>query len=121
MPQYSWIELAIMLFIIAGFAVVIWRGGQANPESTGRLGSRLTKVETKMTEVETEMEHVRDRLNDFEITLARVSDKMVTRVDLDNIEKLMARDAETSRKTWKAVERLEGFFIENAIKQRSGS
>lgn len=121
MPQYSWTELAIMLFIIAGFAVVIWRGGQANPESTGRLGKRLTKVESKMSEVETEMEHVRDRLTEFEATLARVSEKMVTRSDLDNIEKLMARDALASSKTWAAVERLESFFINKAINSRDGS
>ncbi len=119
--NYSWVEIFIMAIIVAGFAVVIWRGGQANPEGTGRLGRRLNKVESKMAEVETEMEHVRDRLAQFEMTLEKVSAKMVTKSDLDNIEKLMARDAQTSTKTWAAIQRLEGFFLEDAIKGRKGS
>ena len=39
------LEYLIIAFIIGGIAYVTFRGGQANPETTGRLHKRLSGIE----------------------------------------------------------------------------
>lgn len=54
-------ELAIIAFIICGFAAAIWRGGASNPVGTGRLDSGLGEVKTKLFEIETRVEAVESK------------------------------------------------------------
>lgn len=50
MNEYmTWSELAISLLVLVGFGVLMRRMGQANPESTGRLGRRVGSLERTFT------------------------------------------------------------------------
>lgn len=44
----DWFELAIIAVIIIGIGYTIWKGGAANPESTGSLGRRLAKIDAEV-------------------------------------------------------------------------
>lgn len=44
MDKSSFIELAIIAFILVGIGYVIWRGGAANPVGTGRLEKDLGQL-----------------------------------------------------------------------------
>lgn len=37
----NWFETAIIVFIMLGMGVAIWKGGMANPEGTGALGRKF--------------------------------------------------------------------------------
>ena len=78
----SWLELAIISFIIIGIGAVIFRGGQANPETTGRLHKRLSGVEG-------EVKALTSRMGEME-------KKYATSADIRRLEQLL-KDAQSSR------------------------
>jgi len=119
--DYSWTEIAIMLLIMAGVVFAAWRGGAANPEPTGQLSRRVGRVESEIKEVRTELRGVGKRQDELEERLDRALakiDQLPTRADFENLKELMAKDARLAEKTWDAVERIEGFFLEKGVKGR---
>jgi uncharacterized protein YoxC len=115
MPQYSWIELAIMAFIFISLCVLVWRGGQANPESTGRVIKRVSKLESKMGGFEGELELLKERVTQLDEAVERMILKMATKEDLQHLRDLMENDAKMNEKTWNAVHRIENFFLEKGV------
>ena len=41
----NWFEAAIIVFIVVAIGLTVWRGGAANPEGTGSLGRKLSKLD----------------------------------------------------------------------------
>jgi len=71
MNEYmTWSELAISLLILIGFGVLMRRMGQANPESTGKLGRRVGSLERTVSgrfgEVEKEIAAMDGRVKQIE-------------------------------------------------------
>lgn len=54
------LEVVILLVIVTGFAVSIWKGGARNPVGTGGLDKRLTTIGTKVSEIEGRVEHIEE-------------------------------------------------------------
>lgn len=67
-------ELAIIAFIIVGIGVVIWKGGAANPESTGSIGRKVNRLDGDVRKLGTEMKDVDRRLGEIEQSSAKASD-----------------------------------------------
>jgi len=109
----SWLEVVIAGVIVLGILVAILRTGQANPQPTGRLMTRILKVEG-------DFEGIKHRVGEMEKTLEAMERQMATKEDIEHLEKLMERDAATSKKTWDAIQRLENFFLQDAINGRKG-
>lgn len=101
-------ELAIIAFILMGIGFVMWRGGQANPESTGKIGRRLAGLERRVGHVESQIK-------------ATATTDDITRLQ-GQIATLLAAvegDRKMQQLTYHSVKRMEDHLIENALRDRS--
>ncbi|KTE24446.1 MULTISPECIES: hypothetical protein [unclassified Sphingopyxis] len=94
------LQLAIILFIILGIGVAVWRGGQANPEGTGRLGRRLGKVEQALSGKATT-----EDVGEVQNEIASLNNKIA------RLEAEQAADRRVNQLTYEAVRRLEDYFL----------
>ena len=101
----SYFELAIIAFILIGICFLLFRGGQENPESTGRLARRMGKVEQALVGKATT-----DDVNDLSAELAELSGK------LSRLEAEQIADRRINQLTYEAVRRLEDFFLEKGTR-----
>ena len=76
----DWLELAIIAFIMLGIGWVIFRGGQANPESTGELGQQLANLSS-------EQRGIGQRLADLEKDVDRLDKDAASKADIKRVEK----------------------------------
>jgi hypothetical protein len=79
----NWFELAIIAFIIAGIAVAVWKGGQANPEGTGSLGRKFTRLEKDFSTMRGDVRKIERQVEDIERRSAKIS-------DIERLERLVA-------------------------------
>ncbi|PAL25492.1 hypothetical protein [Sphingopyxis sp. GW247-27LB] len=91
---YQW---AIIAFILLGIGVAVWRGGQANPESTGKLARRLSRVELEL----------KDK--------ATTTDVAGLTSELAGVKARLEAEHELNVRTLAAVTRIESFLIQKAI------
>lgn len=70
----NWFESAIIVFIIAMIALTVWKGGAANPEGTGSLGRKVSRLDGDVRKFGGELGDVERRLAEIERTSAKVSD-----------------------------------------------
>ncbi len=73
----SWIEILIIVFIIIGISVVVyfsWKGGAANPVSTGTLDERLNSFDTELSGMRSQVDQIEDRVEKIEGHYAKASD-----------------------------------------------
>jgi len=71
------IEIVIILFILGGISVVIWlgwKGGAANPVSTGTLDERLNSFDTELSGMRSQVDQIEDRVEKIEGHYAKASD-----------------------------------------------
>lgn len=80
MSGYSWIEIAIMLFIIGAIGLVVWKGGQANPEGTGTLGKQINRLDK-------DVGGLGKRLGAVEKDLERLDRDAATKADIQRLER----------------------------------
>lgn len=76
----SWLELTIIGFIIVGIAFSVFRGGQANPESTGTLGTKLSSFKSELAGVKGDVAGVKRQIEGVNSEL-RAIDSRVTEID----------------------------------------
>jgi len=73
----NWIEILIIVFIIIGISVVVyfsWKGGAANPVSTGTLDERLNSFDTELSGMRSQVDQIEDRVEKIEGHYAKASD-----------------------------------------------
>lgn len=70
----NWFELAIIVFIIAGIGMTVWKGGQANPEGTGSLSKKLGSLDKDFRAMRGEVRSVERRVGDIERNSAKADD-----------------------------------------------
>lgn len=118
----TWPELAIIAFIIAGIAVAIWRGGQANPEGTGTLGKRLNGLEGKVSSIKAQVGVIERQVDDIERRSAKASD--IERVErqlaeqaaqIAKLSEIAAKSSEAGDQRGKQLDRLYDFIVERGM------
>ncbi len=92
----SWLEAALITLILAGMAFAVFRGGAANPVSTGGLNRRLDTLDHDMS-------HLKTNVGRFETRIAEFEQRAATKGDIDRIE---ARFEEWDRK-FALIDRLD--------------
>jgi len=118
----SWLELAIIGFIIAGIAAAIFKGGAANPESTGSLGRELRQVKNKVGALDVKVDQIEQQVAGLEGSSAKTLD--LRRIEADVAE--LKREVGTLRETVAAqhadiehtrrqVDRLYDFIVERGM------
>ncbi len=95
------VELLIIAVIILGIGVAIWKGGSANPESTGTLGKQVSGLSTKVSNLSTRVGHVEQELEELKSEAA-------TAKDIERVEALAER-------TFRSVDRIERMLIEKGL------
>jgi septal ring factor EnvC (AmiA/AmiB activator) len=71
------IEIVIILFILGGISVVIWlgwKGGAANPVTTGNLDERLHSFDTELSGMRSQVDQIEDRVEKIEGHYAKATD-----------------------------------------------
>ncbi len=132
----SWTELAIIAFIIVGIAYSVFRGGQANPETTGSLGGKLNSIQSELAGVKTDVAGVKAELGRVDSRVTEIDRRGATIDDVRGIEKkldelgkaLSALDGEVSatreaqaaqhsdiEHTRRQVDRLYDFIVERGM------
>lgn len=76
----SWLEIAIIALIGAGFVAVIWRGGAANPETTGRLARRIGKLDEHVGQLDR-------NLGALDIEVRRIDSHAASKTDIRRLER----------------------------------
>lgn len=104
MPPTSPIEIAIMLFIIGGIFLVVFRAGRANPENTGTISKDVSALKSDVRKLESDVEAMRKSVGD-----------MATKADLARIETKLDGSRELINVTAAGVRRLEDFFLEKGV------
>lgn len=89
----TWLEPALIILIMTGIVLAIWKGGQANPEGTGTLGKRLGRLEGKVSSVASQVGTIEKQVEDIERRSAKASD----------IERLERQLAEQSKRMAEAA------------------
>lgn len=101
-PDIASIALIAATFVLAVF---VFRGGQSNPTSTGRVAADVHTVNRRLDAVETEMKQVKDELKD-----------VATTSDIKAVEERIDGHHQLAQQTARGVERIERFLIEKALK-----
>lgn len=78
----DWLELAIIAFIMLGIGWVVFRGGQANPESTGELGQQLASLSV-------DQRGMSQRLGELEKDFERLDKDAASKADIKRMEKAL--------------------------------
>ena len=66
----AWVEALIIIVIVAGFALVFWKGGAANPVGTGQLQSRVKDVAQEVKTLAGDLGRITDRMGTLETSCA---------------------------------------------------
>lgn len=77
------LELLVIALIVAGIAFTLWKGGAANPVSTGGLDKKLTELDGDMGRLKTGFGVLTTRVAEFE-------ERAATKGDIARIEARMA-------------------------------
>ena len=129
----SYFELAIIAFILFGIGVAVWKGGQANPESTGKLARKQAQFEADLKAVKGKVDAIETRVTEIDRRGATIAD--IERIEavlgdakeardrietaagnisesLADVRERVAADHALINSTSKAVERIEGYFLQ---------
>jgi uncharacterized coiled-coil protein SlyX len=115
----SYIDLFVTLAIVAAVAFSAWRVGQVNPVGTGRLARRLNTLELKVAEQGARMDAIEQSILTIAESVSGVGERLSqvdTRLGAISID--IAADRGVTERTWSAVSRLEGFFIQDSFEAR---
>lgn len=116
----TYLDIIVTVGVLSMSLFAIWRVGQLNPVGTGQLARRLNALELKVGEQG-------QRMDGIDRAILSIADRVGTMGDaVDRIDTQMAAlrvevagDRGLTERTWAAVSRLEGFFIQDSFAQRA--
>jgi len=115
----SIVEWAIIGFIIVSIGYHVWRGGAANPESTGKLGRRLAGLSIKVNQIDERVGHVEGKVDKIELDGATTKDIEALEAVIDERFKTMraemAGHQEMSKATNRNVQRIYDIMLERGL------
>ena len=117
----SYSDIIISLGVLAFVLFAVWRVGQRNPTGTGKIARDVRVLEQKMAEQGVRIDGLNARLDGMDRAIVRVADEVGSMgTQMTAIRMELAADRGLTERTWSAVSRLEGFFIEDSFKARGG-
>lgn len=73
-------------FIILSILYISWRGGSANPRTTGQLSNDIGKLDRDVSSARTDAQHANGRIDPLEARLSLIEREAVRRADIAHIE-----------------------------------
>lgn len=118
----SYLDIIVSGAIVAMVLFAVWRVGQQNPVGTGQLARRINALEMKVSEQGQRMDGIDRAILSIAERVGAMGDG-VDRIDtqMSALRVEVAGDRGLTERTWAAVSRLEGFFIQDAFAQRGRS
>lgn len=116
----NWFELAIIAFIGVGIAVAIFRGGAANPESTGSLSRKLNKLQSDVSSlrgVKQDVANLKDRVAEIERRGATVEDIRGLEAQIKELATSDAGQTATLDHVRNQVDRLYDFIVKRGMEK----
>ena len=86
----SYLEWAIIVFIIGGIAYSVFRTGAANPESTGALGRKISKLELRVGAVDVQVSALGAKVGHLEGQMAELENNAAKGDDIKRLEQTVA-------------------------------
>ncbi len=118
----SWLELAIIGFIICGIAFAIYRTGAANPETTGALGARFGTLENEFVQVKGKVDHIERQMVGLEGSTAKTADfkrlehdVSELREDVVSLQQAVAAMGADTAHSRRQIDRLYDFIVEKGM------
>lgn len=108
----TYAEIITTAFVVGLVLFAMWRVGQLNPVGTGKLARRMNTLEMKVAEQGVRMDGIEQSILKIAVDVGDAGREVAA------MRMEMAGDRGASERTWKAVSRLEGFFIEDSFKGR---
>lgn len=115
----SIVEWAIIAFIVLSIVVHVWRGGAANPESTGALSRRVGELTNKLSQVSTRVGQVEKGLSDLKDEAATTDDigklKEVIDEKFNTVAATMEGQRALSETTGRNVQRIYDIMLAKGL------
>lgn len=111
----SWVEWAIVAFIFVGILFAIWRGGAANPVSTGALEQKVGQLSGKVGRLDTRVGHVESEVAELKEEVATVKDIQRIEERIETVRAEAGGHRALSEATNRSVERIERVLIEKGL------
>lgn len=89
MPK-DWFDYLIIVFIIAGIAAALWKGGQANPVGTGSLGKDFAQLKNKVSAIDSKMSATDAKLSGIENQVDDLERRSAKASDIERLERQMS-------------------------------
>lgn len=115
----TWLEAAIIAFIILSIGYVVWRGGAANPEGTRSLGEKVSGLASKVVALSGRVGHVENEMKELkqEAATTKDIDRLEGMVD-EKLKTVMAQmdgHRELSAATNRNVDRIVNILLEKGL------
>lgn len=109
------LEWVIVAFIFVGIVVAIWRGGAANPVSTGALEQKVTALSGKVGRLDHRVGTVEGEIRELKEEAATVKDIQRIEERIETVRAEAAGHRALSEATNRSVERIERVLIERGL------
>jgi outer membrane murein-binding lipoprotein Lpp len=108
----SWLEWAIIIFIVASIGTVVWRGGAANPEGTGTLGKKVSRLSGNVSTLSQRVGHLENEVADLMRDAATAKD--LQRIEM-LIEERTGAQRDLMERSARSIDRIERLLIEKGL------
>lgn len=100
----NWLEITIIIFILIGIGVAIFRGGAANPVSTGKLDRNFRRLDGDVRKLGGQIETLEGRMADITRGSAKAE-------DVARLEEAMAAHGRHTASISSNVKALQGDLV----------
>lgn len=112
-------QWAIIAFVVLSIAVHVWKGGAANPQSTGKVARDVSGLSAKLSELSGRVGQVETEVNELKEEAATTEDvKQLERLVDEKFATMNARmdgHHALSQATNNSVDRIERILIERSL------
>jgi hypothetical protein len=88
----TWVEWAIIAFIVLAIAYVVWKGGAANPMGTGRLSRKVGHLDATVGRLGIRVGHVESEVEELKAEMASKADIATLRAELVGVKDVLERN-----------------------------
>lgn len=109
--MHNWTEYLVAAVIVIGLSFAVFRGGQANPFSTGQISRRLGRVEA-------ENKAMSAKIDELETSVDTLKSQMATTSDVVRLEMKIQSLTAMVERSWHAIDRMQNYWVEIGIGKR---
>jgi hypothetical protein len=108
-------QWAIIAFVVLSIAVHVWKGGAANPQSTGKLGRQVSGLSGQVSDFSGRLSHVEDEIVELKGEAATVKDIQRVEEMIKTARAEMHGHHELSKATNRNVQRIYDIMLEKGL------